>query len=285
VNREGGLARALLTAFIVVLAAHALVYFLVNVLPDAALVALGIQGANQDVLSTFQASVQRRDYAQSLLGLLQLNLGETLDGVRVSHELSRGLRESGPRVLVSLLLVLGTVLAVAFARRVPRRFFSVVSFLPPYVIASLALLILLGAGAASPGGHALWLMAAAAVAVSPAALLAEQSAAITTRNLASDFARTMVAAGADAIYVRWKLLANLAAEIVPSLDKALVALVASLMFAEPILGLAGIGTTTVRAVRRADPELLVGVTLFFATCVAITRIVAVVVRRRFGLAS
>ena len=280
----GGLARALLISLVVVFSAHALVYFLVNVLPDAALVALGIQGANQDVLSAFQAAVQRRSYLESLLGVLQLDLGRTLDSVPVVDELAQGARDSGPRVLGSLIIIFGTVLLVAFARRVPRLAFSVVSFLPPYVIASLALLVVLAASVATPGNPLLELMAALAIAVSPAALLAEQTAGITARNLASDFKRTMAAAGASNGFIRRKLLANLAAELTPSLDKALVALLASLMFAEPILGLSGVGTMTVRAVRRADPELLIGVTFFFATCVATTRVLAVLIRRRFGLA-
>lgn len=282
-RRARGAVVALLGSLVVVLAAHALSYFLVNVLPDAALVALGMQGANQDVLSTFQAGVERRSYLESLLGLFRLDLGRTIDGVAVSAELMQGAAASGLRVAGAIGIIVATMLMVAFSRRVPRSLFSVMSFLPPYVVASLALLIALAIGSASSDSAMLQVLAMAAIAVSPAALLAEQTAAITERNLASDFTRTMVAAGADHVFVRRKLLANLVVEIAPSFDKALVALLAALMFAEPLLGLPGIGTTAVRAVKRADPELLVGITAAFAVCVAATRMAAVLVRRQFGL--
>jgi ABC-type dipeptide/oligopeptide/nickel transport system permease component len=285
VVRDGGLARAVIASLVVVLGAHALAYFLVNVLPDAALVALGIQGANQEVLSTFRAGVEHRSYAESLLGVLRFDFGRTIDGVPVVDEIAQGALSSAPRVGIAALIALVTVLGVAFARRVPRLAISVVSFLPPYVIASLALLALLAAGQGGLDSAVVQLTAAVAIAVSPTALLAEQTAGITARNLASDFTRTMAAAGASHGFIRSKLLANLAAELAPSFDKALVVLLASLMFAEPILGLPGLGTTTVRAVRRADPGLLVGVTVFFAICVATTRVLAVLVRRRFGLSA
>jgi ABC-type dipeptide/oligopeptide/nickel transport system permease component len=285
VVRDGGLARAVIASLVVVLGAHALAYFLVNVLPDAALVALGIQGANQEVLSTFRAGVEHRSYAESLLGVLRFDFGRTIDGVPVMDEIAQGALNSAPRVGIAALIALVTVLGVAFARRVPRLAISVVSFLPPYVIASLALLVLLAAGQGGLDSAVVQLTAAVAIAVSPTALLAEQTAGITARNLASDFTRTMAAAGASHGFMRSKLLANLAAELAPSFDKALVVLLASLMFAEPILGLPGLGTTTVRAVRRADPQLLVGVTVSFAICVATTRVLAVAVRRRFGLSA
>lgn len=282
-RRARGAVVALLGSLVVVLAAHALSYFLVNVLPDAALVALGMQGANQDVLSTFQAGVERRSYLESLLGLFRLDLGRTIDGVAVTAELMQGAAASGLRVAGAIGIIVATILMVAFSRRAPRSLFSVMSFLPPYVVASLALLVALAIGSASSDSTMLQVLAMAAIAVSPAALLAEQTAAITERNLASDFTRTMVAAGADHVFVRRKLLANLAVEIAPSFDKGLVALLAALMFAEPLLGLPGIGTTAVRAVKRADPELLVGITVAFAVCVAATRMAALLVRRQFGL--
>ena len=60
-------------------------------------------------------------------------------------------------------------------------------------------------------------------------------------------------------------------------------LIAALLFAEPILGLSGFGSMAVRAVRRADPDLLLGVTLALATAVAFLRLTAFAVRRHYGL--
>lgn len=277
--------KELLAAVAVVLGAHALAYFLVNVLPDATLIALGLEGAKQEVLANLQAEAIRRPYAETLLGLLQFDFGRTLDGVRVSEEIGRALALSAPRIAGAFTLVCVAVFITAFARRVPRTLVSFLSFLPPYVPAFFALLALLAVGAASPGDPALVVLCTLAVALSPAMLVVEQAAGITHRNLSTEFARTLVSIGAGDRFLRMRLLGNLTAELVPSLEKVFVMIAAGLLFAEPILGLPGIGTTAVRAVRRADPDLLLGVTLLFSFSVVLARLVAVGIRRQFGLST
>lgn len=274
-----------LTAAAVVLGAHALAYLLLNVLPDATLIALGLEGAKQEVLANLQSEAVRRPYTETLLGLLKLDFGRTIDAVPVSEELGRALILSAPRIAGAFALVCMAAFFAAFVRRVPRTLVSFLSFLPPYVSAFFALLALLAAGAASPGDPALGVMCTVAVAVSPAMLIVEQAAGIMRRNLATEFARTLVSIGAGDRFLRTRLLGNLTAELIPSLEKVFVMIAAGLLFAEPILGLPGIGTTAVRAVRRADPDLLLGVTLLFSFSVVIARLAAVGVRRQFGLST
>lgn len=277
--------KELLAAVVVLLGAHALAYFLINILPDATLIALGMEGAKHEVLSNLQSEVIRRPYFETLFDLLKLDFGRTLDGVPVSDELAQALTLSTPRIIGAFALVCVAAFITAFTRRVPRTLVSFLSFLPPYVSAFFALITLLIAGAASPGHPALGVLCTLAVALSPAMLIVEQAAGITQRNLATEFARTLISIGANDYFLRIRLLANLTAEVVPSLEKVLVMIAAGLLFAEPILGLPGIGTTAVRAVRRADPDLLLGVTLFFALSVVLARLAAVRIRREFGLST
>ncbi len=272
-----------LAGLFIVLGAHALAYFLLNLLPDAATIALGLEAAKQDVLSSFQSAMPKRTYIETLAGLMRLDLGRTLDAVPVYDELRRALALSAPRVSFAFLIVCAVAVTVAFVSRIPRRLFSFLSFLPPYVSAFIAVLLLLLFGAASPGDPALGVACTLAVALSPAMLVAEQAATVTARNLATEYARNLVALGANNAFVRRSLLANLLAELAPSLEKVLVLIAASLLFAEPILGLPGLGTAAVRAVRRADADLVMGVTLVFALGVSIARVAAVGVRARFGL--
>ena len=277
--------KELLAAVIVVFGAHALVYFLINVLPDATIIALGIEGAKREVLVNLQSDIARRSYFEAVVGLASFDLGHTIDGVPVDYELGRALTLSFPRIIGAFGLVCAAALATAYVRRVPRTLVSFLSFLPPYVPAFFALLALLAVGAASPGHPALGVLGTVAVAISPAMLAAGQAAGIMQRNLATEFSRTLVSIGANERFLRTRLLANLVAEIVPSLEKVFVMIAAGLLFAEPILGLPGIGTTAVRAVRRADPDLLLGVTLVFSFSVVLARLVAVIIRRRYGLSA
>lgn len=281
----GGWKRELSAAVVVVFGAHAFAYFLINVLPDATLIGLGLEGAKGEVLATLQAEAVRRPYVETFLGLLTFDLGRTIDGVPVSAELGRAAALSGPRIIGAFGLVCAAALITAFLGRIPRTLVAFLSFLPPYVSAFLALLALLAVGAASPGDPMLGAACTLALAISPAMLVVGQAAAITQRNLASEFARTLTSIGADDLFLRKRLLANLTAELVPSLEKVFVMIAAGLLFAEPILGLPGLGTTAVRALRRADPDLVLGATLLFAFSVVLARLAAVSVRRQFGLAT
>lgn len=265
-------------------------YLLVGVLPDAATVSLGWESARPELVAAFRSEHGIRPYWEILAGLAVLDFGTSLDGIPVRRELVDSLAVSLPRVsfafgVIAVLCVASALLAREEGRSLDR-VASLIAFLPPYLMPFLALLFLLAArpilgselsGALAP------VAAVLAIAATPAALVAAQTANVTRRNLESDFARTLVAVGAKPLYLRVRLLHNVAAEISPSLEKMFTWMVATLLFAEPILGLSGFGTTATRAVRRSDPDLLLGVTLVIAATVGLLRLLALWVRRRYGL--
>ncbi len=281
---------ALVITILSVFGAHALAYLLVGVLPDAAVVYLGLDSARDEVLAAFRADHGIRSYSQVIRDATSFNFGMTLDGVPVSRELGHALAASLPRlVLASLAILLASLITAVLAparNGALDRVASFLAFLPPYIMPFLGILAVLSIQTVfgELASDALSLMVAvAAIAIVPGALAVAQTASITRRNLESDFARTLIAIGASTFFQRIRLLHNVAAEITPSLEKMFTGMVAALLFAEPIMGLSGFGTTAVRAVRRSDPDLLLGVTLALAIFVAAFRLVALAVRRHYGL--
>ena len=285
-----GVRTAILLAFCSIFGAHGLVYLMVGVLPDAAIVTLGIESARPELMAAFRSANEIRPYHVVLIDLAGLEFGKSLDGVPVRRELAVSLATSLPRLSAGFVLIaIACILTALLAHEqggMRDRLGSLIAFLPPYLAPFFALLFLLAVRPALGAGFAAALtpvVTVLAIAATPAALIAAQTANITRRNLRSDFARTLAAAGATPLYLRLRLLHNVAAEIAPSLEKMFTWMVAILLFAEPILGLSGFGTTAVRAVRRSDPDLLLGVTLVIAATVALLRLLALGVRRRYGL--
>ena len=270
--------------------AHGLVYLLMGVLPDAAVVSLGLEGARAESVAAFHTAHGTRQYHEVLADLVVLDFGTSLDGIAVADELARAVMATLPRLMLACCAIGFVSVAVALFAAADRNgldvIASLIAFLPPYLAPFLALLLLLSVQTLL-GGMApeVWtqVLAILAIAAAPGALIAVQTSNITRRNLESDFARTLAAVGAKPLRVRLRLLHNLAAEIVPSLEKMFASMVAALLFAEPILGLGGFGTTAVRAVRRSDADLLLGVTLVIAISIGLFRIGALWVRRRYGL--
>lgn len=281
---------ALVITILSIFGAHALAYLFVGVLPDAAVISLGLESARSEVVAAFQAANGVRPYSQVMTDAARFNFGTTLDGIPVSQELAYAFAASVPRlVLAGFAIVLVSLMTALFApvrSGVLDRAASFLAFLPPYIMPFLGVLIVLSIQTAfgTVASDALTLsVTVAAIAIVPGALAVAQTVNITRRNLESDFARTLTAIGARTLYRRVRLLHNVAAEITPSLEKMFTGMVAALLFAEPILGLSGFGTTAVRAVRRSDPDLLLGVTLALAIVVAVFRLFALVVRRHYGL--
>lgn len=284
------LPRELAAVLVAVFLAHSLVFFLINVLPDAAILALGIEGSRQEVLAAFHAQHQDRTYGQMFLDLIQFEFGQTLDGTVVEKELVAGLAASGPRVAGAFALVLTAGLCAVLLPPTALRWLEsvgpFVAFLPPYVLPFLGLVALLSATFTfgfGTDGAVTELVAVVSLAATPAALIFVQARNIARRNLTTEFARTLLAVGATPACQRWRLLHNALAEIAPSLEKVLTAIVAVLLFLEPIFGVSGFGTTAVRAIRRSDTDLILGVTFVTAIGVGICRISSILIRRRYGI--
>ena len=273
-----------------VLGAHAVAYLLVGVLPNAAVSALGIFSANKELLSAFSQAFAPRTYVAALGGVFTGDLGRTLDGQSVAVELIRSIYESAPRVAASIFLLAGLCVATAMwvkdRTSVLPEVADFVAFLPPFVAPFLGVAGILGLEFAlgRPMPRTVYeIVAILALSAGGCALLVAQTARITQRNLRSEFTRSIRAAGATERQTRLRILHNLAAEIIPTFEKLAVGLVAALFFAEPVLGLSGFGTLAVRAVRRSDVDLLLGVTLAVAVLVAIFRLLGYMVRSTYGL--
>ena len=272
------------------LGAHALAFVLTAVLPDAAIIALGFEGANRDVLAAFNAAHQARPYDQVVADLLRLDFGRTLDGVAVGPELIRSVIASTPRLLSALLLI---AVAMVLAALLPPHRGSwtesaarFVAFLPPYVLPFLGLVGLLSltfSAGVSVGDVGSGTVAVVTLALAPAALVFAQVRAIVRRNLSTEFARMLLAIGASRFEQSARLLHNVLAELSPSLEKVATSLIAVLVFLEPVFGVDGFGTTAVRAIRRSDIDLILGVTLVMAIGVGVFKVLSIWVRRQYGL--
>lgn len=287
-----GLRGNLVLIGLAIIGAHALTYFLVGVLPDAAVITLGINSAQQEVLAAFNEAHMDRSYSEVLVGLVHLDLGRTLDGIPVTHALMDALSASAPRLILAFLIVLA---ASAISALLPTRVVeqeregiaTFLAFLPPYVLPFAGMVVLLSltfSFGISTGDTLANSIAVVALATPPAALIFAQTRSISCRNLNNDFARTLLAVGATPLYQRYRLIHNVIAEIAPSLEKVFIGLISVLLFVEPIFGLSGFGTTAIRAIKRSDANLLLGITLVLALAVGIFRLLALFIRRRYGMA-
>jgi len=274
------LLKQLLTCIAAIVAAHALAFFLMRALPSAATVALGLQSTNVEVVAAFESSAPVRSYRQTVVDFAHLQLGRTLDGTSVSSELLAALKLSLPVLALSMLLALLTAAIFALSPRaravVPSMQFFV--FLPPFLFAFLAGSSQLFGNVIAP----IWLTIAASAALA-CCLFAVQAHAAMAQELALPHAEVMRMFCATERDLRLKLLPGVLVKLAPSLETGVSLTLASLLFAEPILGQAGIGTLAARAVRRSDVDLLLGAVLLFATCIAIARLVGWGLRRHYRL--
>lgn len=273
-----------------ILGAHGLVYLLMGALPDAAVSALGLFSADEELLSAFAQSNPPRTYLETFVGVFKGDLGQTLDGQAVTDALLSATMESAPRFGIAVLLLVAVCFVTAMCVRERTSLLQsagdFLAFLPPYVAPFLGLALVLqmqfSTGSPFPGAG-LEVIAIVSLSVGSGALLAAQTARITQRNLKSDFATSVKAAGASLLQVRRRLLHNLVVEIAPTFEKMVVSLMVALIFTETILGLGGFGTLAVRAVRRSDIDLVLGVTLVVASVVAIARISIWGIRTNYGV--
>lgn len=271
--------------------AHLTAFVLIGALPDPEVSALGLWSANPQVRQSAQARSAHRGYGEVLRDLLQGDLGQTLDQVAVATEIGDALCESGPRLALSFLLIAATtgVVALLPGWAVPwtGRVASLFAFLPPFVVPFVGVGLLMWARTRLPAlSEYLWGWACSlAITLPGAALAASQTAEITQRNLNSPFATTLRALGTSRIQQRIVLLHNLTMELAPTLEKLAIGLLTAALFAEPTFGLGGIGTLLLRAIRRNDVALLLGVVLASATVVGTCRLASTAIRRRYGLAA
>jgi hypothetical protein len=168
-------------ACITVMAAHALAFVVIRVLPDPAMNVLGFRAGQVEARASFEEQNRSRSYGKVLVDLARGDLGQTIDRVAVNAELAVALKESAPRIAVAAALVLLAILGVAFAPALtlPRLsyFGSMVAFIPPFVASFILLGVLLIANA-SASLLIEWWVCTFAMAIPAAALCVSQSCCV-----------------------------------------------------------------------------------------------------------
>lgn len=283
------LTRVIVVVVLTVFGVHALAYELISVLPESSVIALGIFSAQDSAVEGFRTSLQLRTYPEILYDLLKFDLGTTLDRVSVISEINRAFCQSLPRILLASIFVIITgIMAGLYTHENERRPWAdkwvvfgifMPSFFLPLIIFSL--LILTGIIAYSyEGALGLWIGCTITIAVPPMLLIFNQGDLVMRRLLNQPFSLRYRAIGLTEKKVRVKLLRNMADEIGPTFEKLISAMLTHVILAETIFGLKGIGSLTVRAVRRTDVNLLLGVVLLFSLIIGLLRILSVLLRVR-----
>lgn len=240
---------------------------------------LGIYGAQVDVLASLTQLTPTRSYLETFTGLLHLDLGKSVDGLPVAGELVNGILYSLPRVLFAFICsIMAAFLAASLAGRIYKGVFPVLSyvlFLPSYAVSFLVFTLLLKSNIGFYfGPMTLWLACAVAISLPPSALVASQAFVITNKNLSSQHSVNLLSLGVPKARVRNLLYRNLVYEITPTLEKIMTGIITGLMFAEMVFGLPGIGALAIRAIRRSDVDLLLGVVVAFSLLICLARLVS-----------
>ncbi len=280
---------ALAWLFLTVAGAHALAFGIVKVLPDPMVSILGFRSAQIEVREAVERSHPPRSYGRVLSDLSRGDLGTTLDSVPVGEEMTAGMEASLPRLVGATALVLVIVGLVALtpagSLRPIARIGAFLAFFPPFIAPFLALWVMVALARSTPSAAFFlepWLCGLA-VALPAAAFAAAQAAAITERNLLMPFAVTIRAVGATPLRLRMRLLHHLILEIAPTLEKLAIGLMTALLFAESAFGLSGLGSLTLRAIRRADLDLILAIVGFSAIVIGGLRIATAALRARYGI--
>lgn len=269
--------------------AHALGYAVVQLLPDPMISVLGLQSANKEARAAVLLSNPPMSYGGSVAGFLKGDLGTTIDGTAVSTEIANAVVASLPRLSAAILLILAVPLIVAHfpARQLGKvaSASSFVAFLPPFLAPVLMLWILLLIQTSSPEAALLvapWLLCLS-IALPAAAIAASQTALVTRRNRELPFAVTIRSLGASEFRLRTRMLPHLVLELAPTFEKLLIGLVTALLFAESIFAEEGLGSLTLRAIRRSDLDLMLALIVFTALLVGLLRFGRILLRGAYGL--
>jgi len=260
--------RNLISATIALFAVHALAYGLVSLLPDAATSALGLLGGNVAAVSAFWQSRQVLSYPDSLLHMLRGDFGLTIDQVPVSEELLRSLGYTFPILIAGL--AVAALLTGIFVRSVRSEasirtvaIFDFLNFIPPFFVPFFAAAIIFATRFA--GDFALRTIAVGASIILPAFFMLT-SMLLRLKNH-EDVQRYPFALAANGVSERAVAAGTLRVAVLrlsAVFDRVVVIATLSIILAEPTLGLPGLGSLAARAVRTADPNLTIGVTVTIA---------------------
>ena len=282
------LVRSVIVVILTIFAVHAIAYVIIGILPDPSVVALGIFSAQDSAVEAFRTSYQIRTYPIILYDLIvNLDLGNTLDRVPVVSEINRAIGRSLPRMICACFLMVSSGLIAGLFYREKKQsswvdnwsvfgIFLPAFFLPLFIFSLLILTGFITGNNVQKIG--LWLGCVMSMAIPPILLINTQSKMVMGRLLVLPFARRYRSVGFNEYKVRLRLIKNMADEIAPTAEKMVTAMLTQVILAETIFGMEGIGTITVRAVRRTDINLLLGIVLLFSCIIGLIRLSSILFR-------
>lgn len=256
------LALWLLRPLVTVWGAFSLAFALLHLLPDPAVIALGLYAGNTTAITNLQVA-GRPSYLEALAGVATFNFGQSLDQVPVRELLGNAIHASLPRIVIAGALILGTcVLVIRFANShgYAHHITRIVASLPPYVPIVLVVTVVLGTSGSLENDLILGL----ALATSPLALVASVLFGHLRHEFGADHTRTYLAQGASGADVRRRTLWSATLVVLPILHVVAVNLFTSLIFVEALTSASGLGSLTLRAARRVDTNLLLGLVVLYA---------------------
>jgi ABC-type dipeptide/oligopeptide/nickel transport system permease component len=253
------------SAVAIVFTVHAITYALVGALPNAAISALGLLGGNAAAVSAFWQSRKLLPYPQHLANVVHGDFGLTINQVPVFGEVMQALGSSVPVIIAALVIAVLLVVWLfqnykSTQQRRTVAFFDFLNFIPPFFIPFFAGALIF---ATIYAGNAVILRLALLVSL---ALPVYFMLASTLLRLRGDedgqiYPSALAANGVAQVEITMSILKVAVSKLAGTFDRAVVIAVVCLMLAEPTLGLPGLGTLTARAVRTADPNLTIGVTV------------------------
>lgn len=281
------LVRSVIVVVLTIFAVHAIAYGIIGILPDPSVVALGIFSAQDSAVEAFRTSYQIRTYSLILHDLIvNLDLGNTLDRVPVISEISRALGHSLPRIICACFLMSFAGFSAGFYKEKKQNswwdnwfvfgIFLPAFFLPLFIFSLLILTGFITGNNVQKVGF--WIGCVMSMAIPPVLLINTQSKMVMGRLLTLPFARRYRSIGFSESKVRLRLIKNVADETAPTAEKLVTAMLTQVILAETIFGMEGIGTITVRAVRRTDINLLLGIVLLFASIIGLIRLSSILFR-------
>lgn len=266
---------------------HFLAFILIKYLPDTATSALGILSVQKIALEGFKSSIEIGPYQEILFRMLNFDFGITIDRVPVVLALTNAFLHSFWKILIAFIFIIFTIIIIGLNdfNFVNKRLFDktilfgifVPSFFLPLLFFSI-LMILNILPYDTVGNIIYWLCGTLAIMLSPMFIVLMQSKKIMKQLGSKQFAIRYLAFGFSEYERRTKLMKNLFDELLPTLEKLLTAMLTQVILTESIFGMEGIGSLAVRAVKRSDPNLILGVVLLFAIIVAFSRIFSVALR-------
>ena len=262
-----------------VLATHAIAYFGIRLLPDTASRLAGMLGGSEDVLSSLRAQFQDRPYWDRLLDLLTGKFGTNVDGVPVVSQLAEAVAFSAPRFIIAaglVALVGRLVLQRSPKRRGIDRWLEFLVQVPPFVWGFVGFICVVSVSDAVDKSFMSLssFITIVATAATPAVLMALQGRAVMRELDRSDYALFLRSLGFSSSQVASIVRRDAVRKLIPTIEKLVMWLALSLLFAEMLLSMPGIGLAFTAALSRSDVDSLLGIVVLLAILSNLARVMS-----------